>query len=71
MRVTCTGTLYMCLGQDDQADLRAPMREDVSDASLIAAIREALGRKPKGHDFKIERRGAAPAVARSMSTTGG
>jgi cyclic pyranopterin phosphate synthase len=71
VRVTCTGTLYMCLGQDDQADLRAPMREDASDASLVGAIREALTRKPKGHDFKIERRGAAPAVSRHMSTTGG
>jgi cyclic pyranopterin phosphate synthase len=71
VRVTCTGTLYMCLGQDDQADLRAPMREDASDASLVAAIREALTRKPKGHDFHIERRGEAPAVRRHMSTTGG
>ena len=71
VRVTCTGTLYMCLGQDDQADLRAPMRSDPTDASLIAAIREAIGRKPKGHDFHIERRGEAPAVRRPMSTTGG
>jgi cyclic pyranopterin phosphate synthase len=71
VRVTCTGTLYMCLGQDDQADLRAPLRQDPTDASLIAAIREALTRKPKGHDFHIERRGAAPAVRRTMSMTGG
>ena len=71
VRVTCTGTLYMCLGQDDQADLRAPMRDDPTDASLVAAITEALGRKPKGHDFHIERRGEAPAVRRPMSTTGG
>jgi cyclic pyranopterin phosphate synthase len=71
VRVTCTGTLYMCLGQDDQADLRAPLRQDASGAALVAAIREALTRKPEGHDFRIERRGAAPAVARSMSTTGG
>ncbi len=72
VRVTCTGTLYMCLGQDDAADLRAPMRDHPGDdAALTAAIREALTRKPKGHDFKIERRGAAPAVARTMSTTGG
>ena len=71
VRVTCTGTLYMCLGQDDQADLRAPMRSDATDASLVAAIREALTRKPKGHDFHIERRGEAPAVRRPMSTTGG
>ena len=72
VRVTCTGTLYMCLGQDDAADLRAPMRDHPGDDdALTAAIREALTRKPKGHDFKIERRGAAPAVARTMSTTGG
>jgi cyclic pyranopterin phosphate synthase len=71
VRVTCTGTLYMCLGQDDQADLRAPLRDDPTDASLVAAIREALTRKPQGNDFKIERRGAAPAVSRSMSATGG
>jgi cyclic pyranopterin phosphate synthase len=71
VRVTCTGTLYMCLGQDDQADLRAPLRADATDASLIAAIREAIGRKPKGHDFHIDRRGEAPAVRRHMSTTGG
>jgi cyclic pyranopterin phosphate synthase len=61
----------MCLGQDDQADLRAPMRDDPTDAPLIAAIREAMGRKPKGHDFHIERRGEAPALRRPMSTTGG
>jgi cyclic pyranopterin phosphate synthase len=72
VRVTCTGTLYMCLGQDDQADLRAPMRASPTDDGPLAdAIREALSRKPKGHDFKIERRGAAPAVHRPMSTTGG
>jgi cyclic pyranopterin phosphate synthase len=71
VRVTCTGTLYMCLGQDDQADLRAPLREHADDAALHAAIREALTRKPKGHDFKIERRGEAPALARAMSHTGG
>ena len=71
VRVTCTGTLFMCLGQDDQADLRAPMRADASDAPLVAAIREAMDRKPKGHDFHIERRGEAPAVRRPMSTTGG
>ena len=72
VRVTCTGTLFMCLGQDDSADLRAPMRDHPGDdGPLVAAIREALTRKPKGHDFKIERRGAAPSVSRSMSTTGG
>jgi cyclic pyranopterin phosphate synthase len=71
VRVTCTGTMYMCLGQDDQADLRAPLRADAGDGPLIAAIREAIGRKPEGHDFHIERRGEAPAVRRPMSTTGG
>jgi cyclic pyranopterin phosphate synthase len=72
VRVTCTGTLFMCLGQDDSADLRQPLREHPGDdGALVAAIREALTRKPKGHDFRIERRGAAPAVARPMSATGG
>ncbi len=72
VRVTCTGTLFMCLGQDDQADLRAPLRAHPGDdGPLVDAIREALGRKPKGHDFKIERRGEAPAVRRTMSMTGG
>jgi cyclic pyranopterin phosphate synthase len=72
VRVTCTGTLFMCLGQDDQADLRAPLRAHPGDdRPLVEAIREAIGRKPKGHDFRIERRGAAPALARSMSATGG
>jgi cyclic pyranopterin phosphate synthase len=71
VRVTCTGALFLCLGQDDQADLRSPLRADPTDTALVAAIREALTRKPKGHDFKIERRGAAPAVARPMSLTGG
>jgi cyclic pyranopterin phosphate synthase len=71
VRLTCTGTLYMCLGQDDAADLRAPLRIDPSDASVIAAIREAIGRKPKGHDFIIDRRHTRPAVARHMSVTGG
>ncbi|MFD1331515.1 GTP 3',8-cyclase MoaA [Methylopila musalis] len=71
VRVTCTGTLYMCLGQDDAADLRAPLRESDSDARLEDAIRDAIARKPKGHDFVIDRRNAKPAVARHMSTTGG
>jgi len=72
VRLTCTGTLFMCLGQDDQADLRAPLRAHPGDdGPLHAAIREALGRKPKGHDFHIERRGERPAVSRVMSTTGG
>ena len=72
VRLTCTGTLFMCLGQDDSADLRAPLREHPGDdTALHLAIREALTRKPKGHDFKIERRGERPAVSRVMSTTGG
>ena len=71
VRVTCTGHLYMCLGQDDGADLRAPLRASESDEPLHEAIDEAIGRKPKGHDFVIERRGQAPAVARHMSVTGG
>jgi cyclic pyranopterin phosphate synthase len=71
VRLTCTGMLYMCLGQDDAADLRAPLRQSESDESLIAAIREAITRKPKGHDFIIDRRHQGPAVARHMSVTGG
>lgn len=71
VRVTCTGTLYMCLGQEDAADLRLPLRQSESDAPLNAAIDEAIGRKPKGHDFIIDRRRAKPAVSRHMSVTGG
>jgi cyclic pyranopterin phosphate synthase len=71
VRLTCTGTLYMCLGQDDAADLRAPLRASADDALLDAAIDEAISRKPKGHDFVIDRRRKAPAVARHMSVTGG
>jgi len=71
VRVTCTGTLYMCLGQDDEADLRAVMRAGASDDQLDAAILEAITRKPKGHDFVIDRRNDRPAVARHMSVTGG
>ena len=71
VRLTCTGTLYMCLGQDDAADLRAPLRASGDDAALHAAIDEAISRKPKGHDFIIDRRRKAPAVARHMSVTGG
>jgi cyclic pyranopterin phosphate synthase len=71
VRVTCTGTLYMCLGQEDAADLRLPLRQSESDAPLHAAIDEAIGRKPKGHDFIIDRRRAKPAVSRHMSVTGG
>jgi GTP 3',8-cyclase len=71
VRLTCTGTLYMCLGQHDAADLRAPLRQSESDDLLDAAIGEAIARKPKGHDFIIDRRHATPAVARHMSVTGG
>ena len=70
VRVTCTGTLYMCLGQEDAADLREPLRRSESDEPLIAAIRAAIARKPKGHDFVIAR-AAKPAVQRHMSATGG
>jgi GTP 3',8-cyclase len=70
VRITCTGTLYMCLGQDDSADLRAPLRASADDALLHAAIDEAIARKPKGHDFVIGRN-ERPAVARPMSLTGG
>ena len=71
VRLTCTGTLYMCLGQEDAADLRAPLRSSEGDAALVAAINEAIGRKPKGHDFVIDRRHSGPAVGRHMSVTGG
>ena len=71
VRLTCTGTLYMCLGQDDAADLRAPLRASEGNALVSAAIDEAIGRKPKGHDFIIDRRSNRPAVARHMSVTGG
>jgi len=71
VRLTCTGTLYMCLGQDDAADLRTPLRTASDDAELARAIDEAIARKPKGHDFVIDRRHRRPAVARHMSVTGG
>ena len=71
VRLTCTGTLYMCLGQDDAADLRSPLRASMDDSILSAAIDEAISRKPKGHDFIIDRRTRRPAVARHMSVTGG
>jgi cyclic pyranopterin phosphate synthase len=71
VRLTCTGTLYMCLGQEDAADLRAPLRASESDELLDGAITEAIARKPKGHDFIIDRRHTAPAVRRHMSVTGG
>jgi cyclic pyranopterin phosphate synthase len=71
VRLTCTGTLYMCLGQDDAADLRTPLRTSTTDEALFAAIDEAIARKPKGHDFIIDRRTKRPAVTRHMSVTGG
>lgn len=71
VRLTCTGTLYMCLGQDDAADLRAPLRADADNSLLHAAIDEAIARKPKGHDFIIDRRSKRPSVQRHMSVTGG
>jgi cyclic pyranopterin phosphate synthase len=71
VRLTCTGTLYMCLGQEDNADLRAPLRASDNDGLLENAIRAAISRKPKGHDFIIDRRQGAVAVPRHMSVTGG
>jgi len=71
VRLTATGQLYLCLGQDDVADLRAVVRAGGGDADLDAALEEAVSRKPKGHDFVIDRRAAAPAVRRHMSVTGG
>jgi cyclic pyranopterin phosphate synthase len=71
VRLTCTGMLYMCLGQEDSADLRAPLRAGADDAGLEAAIAEAIARKPKGHDFIIDRRHMMPAVPRHMNVTGG
>ena len=71
VRLTCTGTLYMCLGQADKADLRTPLRQGKDETLLKAAIDEAIGRKPQGHDFVIDRRRNRPAVDRHMSVTGG
>ena len=71
VRVTCTGTLFMCLGQADAADLRAPLRASEADDLLSAAIDEAISRKPKGHDFIIDRDHNRPALGRHMSVTGG
>jgi cyclic pyranopterin phosphate synthase len=72
VRLTCTGTLYMCLGQEDAADLRKTLRDPaVDDSGLREAILEAITRKPKGHDFVIDRRHNRPALARHMSVTGG
>lgn len=71
VRITCTGTLYMCLGQDDAADLRTPLRASESDDLIHTALDEAITRKPKGHDFVIDRRRQKPALSRHMSVTGG
>jgi cyclic pyranopterin phosphate synthase len=71
VRLTCTGTLFMCLGQEDAADLRAPLRDSPDDVVLEGAIRAAITRKPKGHDFVIDRRHAPRSVSRHMSVTGG
>jgi cyclic pyranopterin phosphate synthase len=71
VRLTCTGTLYMCLGQEDAADLRGALRASDSDDALHAAIDAAIARKPKGHDFVIDRQHNRPALQRHMSVTGG
>ena len=71
VRLTCTGTLYMCLGQEDAADLRAPLRRSEGNELVSVAIDEAIGRKPRGHDFVIDRLTRRPAVSRHMSVTGG
>ena len=71
VRLTCTGTLFMCLGQDDAADLRDALRSSEGNEPVSAAIDEAIMRKPRGHDFVIDRSTKRPAVARHMSVTGG
>lgn len=71
VRLTCTGTLYMCLGQEDAADLKIPLRNSEGDEALTSAIGEAISRKPKGHDFIIDRRQKSSHVPRHMSVTGG
>ena len=71
VRITCTGTLFMCLGQEDAADLRAPLRASEGNDLLHSALDEAILRKPKGHDFVIDRRQKRPALSRHMSVTGG
>ncbi|MBY0382517.1 MAG: GTP 3',8-cyclase MoaA [Xanthobacteraceae bacterium] len=71
VRITCTGTLHTCLGQNDAADLRKPLRASPDDDLLNEAIDQAIGLKPKGHDFIIDRRHSAPSVRRHMSVTGG
>ena len=71
VRVTCTGTLHTCLGHEDASDLRKPLRASADDELLSAAIDRAIGTKPKGHDFIIDRRHNRPSVSRHMSVTGG
>lgn len=71
VRLTCTGILYMCLGQEDAADLKTPLRSSEGDDAITMAIQEAISRKPKGHDFIIDRRRKSSAVPRHMSVTGG
>ncbi len=71
VRVTCTGQIYMCLGQSDRVDLRAAIRSDNPEVALAAAMDKAMINKPKAHDFNIDRKGARPAVLRHMSVTGG
>ncbi len=71
VRVTATGQLHPCLGGTEQVDLRAALRSANPDAALSAALDEAMRIKPERHHFRIDQRGAAPALARHMSTTGG
>lgn len=71
VRITCTGTIHTCLGQEDAADLRRPLRASANDELVSAAIDRAIGTKPKGHDFIIDRRHSRPSVSRHMSVTGG
>jgi cyclic pyranopterin phosphate synthase len=71
VRITCTGTLFMCLGQEDAADLRTPLRASEANGLLYAALDAAILRKPKGHDFVMDRRHKRPALSRHMSVTGG
>ncbi len=71
VRLTCTGELYMCLGQEDRADLRAPLRASEGDDALIQAIRSAIARKPRGHDFDYSRQSVSGQMSRHMSHTGG
>jgi cyclic pyranopterin phosphate synthase len=71
VRLTCTGELYMCLGQEDRADLRAPLRASEDDTALEEAIRAAIARKPKGHDFDYSRQKVGGKMPRHMSHTGG